>query len=439
MNVVRPSTLASAPLLAPLHRGSAKRCTLVVRSEKTSRSLPDVVAPMMAAAAALFSAEKASALTYEVSSSPPPIEIPSAADAVASAASGLGAASALDLSVLQDSPVALAAGLGVSLVAGLAFASQTGKGPKVKAASPIVVNGILNEDANTIFVDIRSTSAIKESGNPVLKGIQGKTKSIPFTKAVKGEETEVVVDGFGEKFAKLKGIAENSVVVLFDSNGKQSPKAAAEILQFLEFKTVLYVSGGEEGWKATDLEWQEPSKGLNLSLPALPGIPSIPSISSLPDLPKLGEGIDVSGSAKEVTETLKKNPQVFGAGLVLGAIAAGSFVIINEFETILEVVGLVGGFNIFAREFLFAKKRTQTMDKLKTLVTEDIAPQEAAKDLQKLASAVLSVESDMAKSDDAKSIPTKPVKVSEDMTKKDEKIEEVKKVDATTKAATLSD
>lgn len=339
----------------------------------------------MAVAGGLLSAGTAHATTYELG------PVPNTSEAVLSSptlnSSGAAASSsilqipdvqipALDLPSFQDNPVLIVAAVGALLVGiGLAVGLPSVSKPGVKAASPATVLAILKEDPNTIFVDIRSGPSIKESGKPQLKGIKGKSKLLAYTQSGKEKGVDVVVPDFGEKFAKLKGIKSDSTIILLDSDGTKSPQAAKDILKFLEFKTVLYVAGGESAWKAADVGWQEPSKGLKFSIPAFPSI-------KVPD-------IDLSGVTKGVANAVGESKGAVGTGLAVGAVAATSFVIVNEIDIILEVVGLFGAVNLLGRNFLFAKQRSKTMDELRTLVEEKIAPQEAGEDLKRLATSVL--------------------------------------------------
>lgn len=284
---------------------------------------------------------------------------------------------AVDLSSLQDNPLLIVVAVGALLVGiGLAVGLPSDSKPTAKAAAPATVLAILEEDPSTILVDIRSSASVKESGKPQLKGIKGKSKSLPYTQRGKDKEVDDVVLNYGEKFAKLRGITKDTSIVLLDSDGRKSPLAAKEILEFFEFKTLLYVAGGESAWKAAKLGWQEPSKGPQFSFPEL-------SLLKIPD-------VDLNAVSKGVTTVVAESKEVAGVGVVVGAVAATSFLIINEIDLILEVVGLFGAINLLARNFLFAKQRSKTVSNLKTLVKEKIVPQEAGEDLKRLASSVLS-------------------------------------------------
>lgn len=348
--------------------------------------------PQITAAGFLANVGSALALTYDVEApSLTPEDLQSAAESVVTAAP----TSSATFTSLQDSPALIAGGVAFLLVGiALAVASSKDK-PVVRGTTPEAVLGILAEDPNTVFVDIRSKASVKKSGNPSLVGIKGKSRVLPFTEE-KGDEVKIL-SSFGEKFARISGLRDESVVVLFDSDGTYSPKAAEEILKVLEFKRVLFVTGGETMWRRAELGWKEPPKPIKIPAVTVPKL-------SLPDIDLGGAVKGVSGAVKGVSGAVQgvtgavqgaagsvgSSSGALGPGLLLGAVAATSFIIVNEIDLILEVVGLFGAVNIIARKLLFADSRSEVVDRIRSLINDEIAPQEAGNDLKRLATAVMS-------------------------------------------------
>jgi hypothetical protein len=213
-----------------------------------------------------------------------------------------------------------------------------------------------------VLVDIRSRAEIKVQGSPDLRSIKRTAAVLPFTNVVKGEL--VIDEAWAEKFGRLKGISEESLVILLDSDASIAKMAAAELAEVVE--KVYYVQGGAEAWEEEG-PWRAPSKGI--SLPSL-------------DLKSVGSNIN------ELAEDFKKAPSVTKAGLAAGAIAGAGFLLFNEIEVVLELAGLFAAGNFFLK-FVFADEREKTISEFKTLVDEKVAIQEVGSDLNKIAKAVL--------------------------------------------------
>lgn len=80
----------------------------------------------------------------------------------------------------------------------------------------------------------------------------------------------------------------------------------------------------------------------------------------------------------------------------LGAIGLGvaglAILFFAEFEQLLELVGIGFVLQFLVRKLLFAEQREKTLSDVRTFLDEKIAAQEAGRDLQRLADAVLDVE-----------------------------------------------
>lgn len=266
----------------------------------------------------------------------------------------------------QSLTLAASAGLGLVSVTAIAVATQIQQTKKVASISPTKLPMML-ANSNTVLVDIRSKADVRSYGLPDLKGLDARLISAPYTKRT--PDGEQIFENYGEAFAKVKKLREGDSLILMDYNGNQAPKAAREILQFLNFDTVFYVANGASGkggLQDSGFAWKDPQKGLQ--------IPNI-NIGAL-DLDR-------------IAETYKERPTLFNTGLAVGALATAAVVLFNEFDLILETVGIVGGVNIFLKNFLFAKERKKTLDDLDALLNDKIAPKEAGEDLKRLANAIL--------------------------------------------------
>lgn len=270
-------------------------------------------------------------------------------------------------------PIAGVAGLTLVALSAIAVSTQLPDRASVSSMSSAKLPSFL-QDPNSVLVDIRSKAQIKDSGQPNLKGLKCRFLSLPYTSLNPSTQQEETISNFGESFAKLKGLREDSKVVLLDVNGRLAPTAAREILKFLDFKTVFYIASGASGrggLKDSGFAWKVPQSGITLPRIELKGL----------DLERF-------------TETYKKRPNLVNTGLAVGLITTAGIVLFNEFDVVLEAVGVLGGINLLFRNFFFAKDRKKTIEDLDLLLNDKIAAKEAGDDLKQLATAILELPSD---------------------------------------------
>jgi len=266
-------------------------------------------------------------------------------------------------SIFSDNPVLIGAGAALIAIPLGVFALLRSNSPAgVKPTSVARTIQALEEDPRVALIDVRSRAEIKQQGSPDLRSIKRSATVLPFTNVVKGEL--VVDESFADKFGRLKGISEESLVILLDSDGTVAKMAAAELEELVE--KVYYVQGGAEAWEEQG-PWRAPSKGL--SLPSL-------------DLRSVGSNIN------ELAEDFKKAPSLSKASLAAGAIAGAGFLVFNEIEVVLELAGIFAAGN-FLLKLVFADEREKTLSEIKTLVDDKVAIQEVGSDLNKIAKAVL--------------------------------------------------
>jgi len=283
------------------------------------------------------------------------------------------AASGLDVNAtlgnLSDQQVAVAAigGIGIVLVLGGLFIGQL-ISPGGVAGIPAGKIAEALQNKETILVDIRSKAEVNEMGSPSLKKLGARTVYLPYTKITR--EGEVIVENYGEQFSRLKGLKEDSVVILMDGNGRLSPQAAREVAQSVAVGEVCYATGGAAALQASGFPWKTKPEGISLPKVDLKGL----------DLDK-------------IAETYKEKPTLVNTGLAVCALAAAGIFLFNEFDVILEAVGVLGAGNIFFRRFFFAKDREKTIGDLQSL-NDKIAVKDAGDDLKKLASTILEVSED---------------------------------------------
>ncbi|KAG7670810.1 hypothetical protein Ndes2526B_g01435 [Nannochloris sp. 'desiccata'] len=266
-------------------------------------------------------------------------------------------------SLFSDNPVLIGGGAAlIAIPLGVTALLRGNSSAGVKTTSVARTIQALEEDPRVVLVDVRSRAEIKQQGSPDLRSIKRSATVLPFTNLVKGEL--VIDETFADKFGRLKGISEESLVILLDSDGTVAKVAAAELEELVE--KIYYVQGGAEAWEEQG-PWRAPSKGL--SLPSL-------------DLRSVGSNIN------ELAEDFKKAPSLTKAGLAAGAIAGAGFLVFNEIEVVLELAGLFAAGN-FLLKLVFADEREKTFSEIKTLVDEKVAIQEVGSDLNKIAKAVL--------------------------------------------------
>lgn len=266
-------------------------------------------------------------------------------------------------SLFSDNPVLIGGGAAlIAIPLGVTALLRGNSSAGVKTTSVARTIQALEEDPRVVLVDVRSRAEIKQQGSPDLRSIKRSATVLPFTNLVKGEL--VIDETFADKFGRLKGISEESLVILLDFDGTVAKVAAAELEELVE--KIYYVQGGAEAWEEQG-PWRAPSKGL--SLPSL-------------DLRSVGSNIN------ELAEDFKKAPSLTKAGLAAGAIAGAGFLVFNEIEVVLELAGLFAAGN-FLLKLVFADEREKTFSEIKTLVDEKVAIQEVGSDLNKIAKAVL--------------------------------------------------
>lgn len=250
------------------------------------------------------------------------------------------------------------------------IANGGGGSAGAKATTPDKALEALSDDSSVILVDIRSKAEAGQQGSPDLRSVKRRAISLPLTKLVKGEY--VVEENFIEKFAKISGLTEDSIVILLDSDGSESTQAAKQLIQAgSDYEEPLaaqfyFVQGGAEAWQAAGAPWRKPGK---LSLPSL-------------NFKAFGKNIDT------LAEDFKEAPSLTKATVAAGALAGAGILLFNEIEVIIELVGLLA-LGQFALKFVFAEEREKTMTEIKTLVEEKVAVAEAGEDLKKIATVLL--------------------------------------------------
>jgi len=303
-----------------------------------------------------------SELTY------PGLEVPSIPDSATDAANSV--ASSLDLSginaELLDNPLVVGGAL-VAVLAPLAVRSIVGGGPKPKTVSAAEAYAFLSEDEDVVFLDIRSSADARSSGSPDLSGTKKRVVSAPFTKGV-GEETVEDEESFSKKVARIAD-PENAKLVIIDSDGSRATRAAS-IAIAAGYSTVLCVRGGcdgPRGWRDSGLPWKEPFRGFDL---------------------EAMKSLDITGMTKlaeSLANEYRENPTAVKGGLAVAAAGAAGFILFNEVEIILEVLGAWAAFQFLAKRLLFADDRERTFAEIKSIIQDKIAAGDAGKDLKKLA------------------------------------------------------
>jgi rhodanese-related sulfurtransferase len=298
------------------------------------------------------------------------------------------ASAASDIAALfADNPILIGGGaLLVALPFGIAAIVKAGSGGSgVKPTSVDRALQALGEDSRVVLLDIRNRAEIAAQGTPNLKSVKRSAVSLPFTSVRKGGEV-VVDEAFAEKFARLRGISEESLVILLDADGNAAKLAAGAIKDVVS--KIYYVQGGAEVW-ADSGPWRAPSSGI-----------SLPSV----DLKAIG------ASVNSLAEDFKQAPSLTKAGVALAAIAGAGIFLVNEIEVVLELAGVLAAGN-FLLKLVLADEREKTLTEIKTLVDEKVAIKEVGSDLNKIAKAVLESEAS-----DKSPIPASSEKAAEEKT-----------------------
>ena len=226
--------------------------------------------------------------------------------------------------LFADNPVLIGGiALLVALPLGISAIFNAGEnaGKGVKPTSVENTLQALENDERVILLDVRSRAEAKAQGRPDLRSVKGSTTTVPFTTMVKGETR--VDEKFEEKVARIRGLSEESLVIILDADGSVA-KAAARAIAGSVAKT-YYVQGGAEAWAEMG-PWRAPSAGIKL-----------------PDLRSLGSSVN------NLAEDFKKAPTFGKAGIAAAAIAGAGLFIFNEAEVVLEAAGVIAGANILFR------------------------------------------------------------------------------------------
>eukprot|EP00897_Mesotaenium_endlicherianum_P001668 jgi/Mesen1/1529/ME000133S00540 len=269
---------------------------------------------------------------------------------------------ALDSTVasFQDNPVLLAGGAAAVIVPTILFFLLNRKGYAGDLSAEDAFS-LLQNDASSILLDIRSKDDIAETGSPSLKSIRKKVISIPFEIEADG----AVLDdpNFAERVGSKRGLSQDSVVLIIDKLGGLSP-AAAKVLTKGGFVKVFAIKGGAEGtrgWKESRLLWDEPGPKFNL---------------------------DFSTLAKALAST-EVDSELATAGLGVAAAAGLSLVVFSEAEFLLQFLGSAALLQILAKKFLFAKDRKQTISEIQSFLDTKVAPKELLDEIKGIGAALL--------------------------------------------------
>jgi chitinase domain-containing protein 1 len=257
-----------------------------------------------------------------------------------------GAASDL-ASFVSDNPLLIGGGA-LILLAPVAIATlfNGGGGGGVKSTTVERTLQALAEDPRVVLVDVRSKGEIKAQGSPDLRAVKRKSLALPLALTVKGEE--VADPEFADKFARLPGISEESLVILLDADGRDGKAAAGAIADSVA--KAYFVAGGAEAWEEVG-PWRAPSKGLSLSLP---------------DLRQVGASLD------GLAEDFRAAPSLAKGAVAAGALLGASVLVINEVDVVLELAGLWAAGN-FLLKLVFADEREKTFTEIKTLVDDKVS------------------------------------------------------------------
>eukprot|EP00873_Tetraselmis_striata_P012851 jgi/Tetstr1/433115/TSEL_022447.t1 len=272
---------------------------------------------------------------------------------------------------LLDNPLLI--GGAITAVAVPLLIKAFSSGTSIKTVSPAAAFEALAEADDIVFIDIRTKAEAKEEGSPDVRSTGKKLVPIPLSKMVKGELV-TSEEAFVTALAKVAN-PEEQTLMLIDTFGPEAAKAA-KLAAAAGFKQVVYVKGGCEGpggWRQSELPWKEPFR------------------IDLESLKKL----DITGMTKladKLAEEYKESPTVVKGGLAVAAAGAAAFVLFNEVEIILEVLGVWAAAQFLAKKLLFAEDRERTLKQIKSLFSERIAAGEAGEDLKRLASTVFQSE-----------------------------------------------
>ncbi|CAD7703475.1 unnamed protein product [Ostreobium quekettii] len=244
---------------------------------------------------------------------------------------------------------ALAALGGIFAVKLGAMAVQ-GLAGKVRTMQPYKIAQVVKSTRRVVVVDVRS-KAEKEGGGPDWGQYGKRAVALPYKRTGDG--------AFGKRFARLRGVGRDALVVLVDSDGSQAASAARDILKAKDIGSICCIQGGAKGWRAAQMPWRTPA---GLKLPAV-------SVDGIVDSYRAHPG-----------------PYKLALGAYLFALSAG--LLISEADVVLEVVGLLGAGQLLLRRMVFAEDRSATIRQLREIRDEKIGVGSAGEDLRRLASAV---------------------------------------------------
>ncbi|KAG0583434.1 hypothetical protein KC19_3G135200 [Ceratodon purpureus] len=344
--------LGAMEVLARARVSAASSVSSVVGSDSTPRnSLPVCVSfrPSSALAgsivASLSSVPSALALSYE--------DFVNGVDKATSATnSGAPDGSfVIDFDAAADfmtaNPMALVAGLAAVAVPLVAFRALASPQTFGSVSAVEAFNKLSNPETNAQLLDIRAVEDVKAEGVPNLKSLKKKVTQVAYS----GE-----ANSFLDKvLAKYQDSETTTLYILDGLDG--SSLAAAKLLANSGFQGAYAIKGGVEAWQSNELPWVMPRKGL---------------FDGLKDI--------LNGS-----DTSSIVPATIGVAAAAGIGAT----VFTEAETVLQLLGSVAFIQIFAKKFLFAKDREQTIKEVSSFLDTKVAPKGLADDLKEVGRVLL--------------------------------------------------
>jgi len=365
--------------------------TVAAAAAKVPVALPSGVAAVTAAA--LFTASPAAALEFELDVSsypsvaaPAPVAPKKTSSSSSSPGAGLSASSVTAPDINVD-PKVIGGGLAVLAgVAGLAnsfskpsakalsakqayaalAASKGGAGPKSKSGTTTTTGtqSVSGAPGESVLIDVRNSQETKSQGSPNVKASNIAFLKVPGD-AVVPDETFV-----NKVAAKYKQASVNGTkIIIIDADGSVAG-VAARALVAAGLPNVAFVSGGVKAWEGQGLPFRAPSKQLKLDF----------------NLKGLTQGLD------NLAEDLKETPTLTKGAIAVGALGAGAFVLFNEVESVLELLGAFAIGQFAVTRLLFADTREETIGTIRKTIYDDIAPESVGEDLVTAAKALLSEE-----------------------------------------------
>eukprot|EP00898_Chlorokybus_atmophyticus_P000232 jgi/Chlat1/1209/Chrsp115S01672 len=253
-------------------------------------------------------------------------------------------------------PIVLAAGAGVVVLPLIGVALLLTNKGYAGDVTPAGAIDMLDSTASAVLIDIRPRADIRETGSPDLRSVGKKLYNVEW-ESVDRAGNAVPNGNFVDDVKALSAVDEKSIVILLDSFGTASVKAAKELGKS-RIKAYAIKEGvdGPRGWLASDLPWKKPVK---LSFPDLSNLPSFEIDSKL-----------AATSAAVV------------------AVAGASALFFAEMETILEVLGVTAVVQLLVKRLLFADDRKKTYDEIISWVDNKFGPGEGAEQFKSLVNTV---------------------------------------------------